>query len=98
MTPEKLFHELLGLGLNWEVKESRFEPASGTVFLEICETPISRTAKHPKYNYRNVFSALPFFLSMLVGLAPVVLCVFLLALRRSLIFWFSCFSWRKSNA
>jgi transposase len=39
MTPEKLFHELLGLGLNWEVKESRFEPASGTVFLEICETP-----------------------------------------------------------
>jgi transposase len=39
MTPEKLFYELLGLGLNWEVKESRFEPASGTVFLEICETP-----------------------------------------------------------
>ena len=39
MTPEKLFHELLGLGLNWEVKESRFEAASGTVFLEICETP-----------------------------------------------------------
>jgi len=39
MTPEKLFHELLGLGLNWEVKESRFDAASGTVFLEICETP-----------------------------------------------------------
>ena len=39
MTPEKLFHELLGLGLNWEVKESRFEAASGTVFLEIGETP-----------------------------------------------------------
>ena len=38
MTPEKLFHELLGLGLNWEVTESRFEPASGTVFLEIQET------------------------------------------------------------
>lgn len=38
MTPEKLFHELLGLGLNWEVSESRFEPASGTVFLEIRET------------------------------------------------------------
>ncbi|HEX3628017.1 MAG TPA: helix-turn-helix domain-containing protein, partial [Verrucomicrobiae bacterium] len=38
MTPEKLFHELLGLGLNWEVTESRFEPASGTVFLEIRET------------------------------------------------------------
>lgn len=38
MTPEKLFHELLGLGLNWEVTESRFEPESGTVFLEIRET------------------------------------------------------------
>jgi transposase len=38
MTPEKLFHELLGLGLNWEVIESRFEPESGTVFLEIRET------------------------------------------------------------
>ena len=38
MTPEKLFHELLGLGLNWEVIESRFDPASGTVFLEIRET------------------------------------------------------------
>ena len=34
MTPEKLFHELLGLGLNWEVIESRFERESGTVFLE----------------------------------------------------------------
>jgi transposase len=39
MTPEKLFHELLGLGLNWEVMESRFERESGTVFLEIRETP-----------------------------------------------------------
>ena len=39
MTPEKLFHELLGLGLNWEVIESRFERESGTVFLEIRETP-----------------------------------------------------------
>jgi transposase len=38
MTPEKLFHDLLGLGLNWEVKESRFEKGSGTVFLEIGET------------------------------------------------------------
>jgi len=37
MTPEKLFHELLGLGLNWEVVESRFERESGTVFLEIKE-------------------------------------------------------------
>ena len=39
MTPEKLFHELLGLGLNWEVRESRFERESGTVCLEIRETP-----------------------------------------------------------
>ena len=39
MTPEKLFYELLGLGLNWEVIESRFERESGTVFLEIRETP-----------------------------------------------------------
>jgi len=39
MTPEKLFHELLGLGLNWEVSESRFERESGTVYLEIRETP-----------------------------------------------------------
>jgi transposase len=39
MTPEKLFHELLGLGLNWEVTESRFEHTSGTVFLTIQETP-----------------------------------------------------------
>jgi transposase len=39
MTPERLFHELLGLGLNWEVVESRFERESGTVFLEIRETP-----------------------------------------------------------
>jgi transposase len=38
MTPEQLFHELLGLGLNWEVRESRFEAGSGTVSLTIQET------------------------------------------------------------
>ncbi|HEY3855743.1 MAG TPA: hypothetical protein VGO67_15250, partial [Verrucomicrobiae bacterium] len=38
MTPEKLFHELLGLGLNWEVIESRFDHKNGTVYLEIKET------------------------------------------------------------
>lgn len=38
MTPEKLFHELLGLGMNWEVIESRFDRESGTVQLEIQET------------------------------------------------------------
>ena len=37
MTPERMFHELLGLGMNWEVTESRFEKESGTVFLEIGE-------------------------------------------------------------
>jgi transposase len=39
MTPEKLFHELLGLGLNWEVVESRFDRESGTVLLEVREGP-----------------------------------------------------------
>jgi transposase len=49
MTPEKLFHELLGLGLNWEVVESRFERESGTVFLEIRETStLWETARCPK--------------------------------------------------
>ena len=49
MTPEKLFHELLGLGLNWEVSESRFERESGTVLLEIGETPrLWESARCPK--------------------------------------------------
>lgn len=39
MRPERLFQDLLGLGLNWEVVESRFEPETGTIFLEIRETP-----------------------------------------------------------
>jgi len=39
MTPEKVFHELLGMGLNWEVIESGFERGSGTVFCEIRATP-----------------------------------------------------------
>ena len=49
MTPEKLFHELLGLGLNWEVVASRFERESGTVFLEIHETlRLWESARCPK--------------------------------------------------
>jgi transposase len=49
MTPERLFHELLGLGLNWEVVESRFERESGTVFLEIRETSrLWESARCPK--------------------------------------------------
>jgi transposase len=46
MTPEKLFHELLGLGLKWEVIESRFERESGMVFLEIRETAQLWEAAH----------------------------------------------------
>ena len=38
MTPERLFQELLGLGLKWEVVESRFESEHSTVVLEIRET------------------------------------------------------------
>jgi transposase len=38
MTPEKLFHELLGLGLNWEVKECEFDRREGVVHLRIEET------------------------------------------------------------
>jgi transposase len=49
MTPEKLFQELLGLGLSWEVAESRFERESGTVFLEIRERPaLWESARCPK--------------------------------------------------
>jgi transposase len=44
-----MFHELLGLGMNWEVKESRFEKESGTVFLEIQETGrLWETVRCPK--------------------------------------------------
>ena len=38
MTPERMFQELLGLGLNWEVIESRFDHKTSTVILEIRET------------------------------------------------------------
>jgi len=38
MTPERMFQELLGLGLNWEVMESRFDRETSTVILEIRET------------------------------------------------------------
>ena len=49
MTPERMFHELLGLGMNWEVKESRFEKESGTVFLEMQETGrLWETVRCPK--------------------------------------------------
>jgi transposase len=49
MTPEQMFHELLGLGMNWEVVDSRFERANGIVFLEIREKPeLWKTVRCPK--------------------------------------------------
>ncbi len=38
MTPEKLFHDLLGLGLNWMVTECEFDRESGVMRLRIEET------------------------------------------------------------
>ena len=37
MTPEKLFHQMLGLGNEWQVGDCRFDENNG-VFLEIKET------------------------------------------------------------
>ena len=39
MTPEKLFHELLGLGMKWEVLECEYDRKEGVVRLSIRETP-----------------------------------------------------------
>jgi transposase len=39
MTPEKLFHELLGLGMNWEVTECVYDRDAGVVRLRVRETP-----------------------------------------------------------
>ena len=38
MTPEKMFHEMLGLGSEWQVSACRFNPESGLVRLQIEET------------------------------------------------------------
>ena len=38
MTPEKLFHQMLGLGNEWQVTDCRFDENNG-VFLEIKEAP-----------------------------------------------------------
>jgi transposase len=38
MTPEKMFKELLGLGLNWEVIDSSFDRQNSKVVLHIAET------------------------------------------------------------
>ena len=39
MTPERMFHEMLGLGSEWRVSSCRFDPESGLVTLQIEETP-----------------------------------------------------------
>ena len=41
MTPEKLFHELLGLGMNWAVKECEFDRESGVPGDLLLTTPRS---------------------------------------------------------
>ena len=38
MTPEKMFHELLGLGLNWVVEECVYEKETAKVVLRVKET------------------------------------------------------------
>ncbi|HEV7404419.1 MAG TPA: hypothetical protein VGO11_15875 [Chthoniobacteraceae bacterium] len=38
MTPEKLFHELLGLGMNWEVTECEYDRVANVVRLAVKET------------------------------------------------------------
>ena len=39
MTPEKLFHELLGLGLSWEVTACQYDRNQSKVLLQLRETP-----------------------------------------------------------
>src|SRR5688572_2794090 len=39
MTPEKVFHQMLGLGNEWEVASCQFESANDLVTLQIRETP-----------------------------------------------------------
>jgi len=38
MTPESMFHQMLGLGTEWEVSSCRFDPETGLVILQIAET------------------------------------------------------------
>jgi hypothetical protein len=39
MTPENMFHQMLGLGTEWEVRSSQFDAQSGLVTLHVAETP-----------------------------------------------------------
>ena len=50
-----MFHEWLGLGLKWEVVQSRFERESGTVFLEIRATPALWESVHCPQDTGAVF-------------------------------------------
>jgi len=38
MTPENMFHQMLGLGTEWEVRSSQFDAQSGLVTLHVAET------------------------------------------------------------
>jgi hypothetical protein len=38
MKTEKLFHELLGLGMKWEVQECEFDHIQGVVRIKILDT------------------------------------------------------------
>jgi transposase len=39
MTPESMFHQMLGLGTDWEVSSCQFDAQTGLVTLHIAETP-----------------------------------------------------------
>ena len=45
MTPEKLFHQPLGLGMNWEVTECIYDRDAGVVRLRVRETPRLRQSE-----------------------------------------------------
>jgi hypothetical protein len=48
MTPEKLFHQLLGLGLNWEVTDCVYDRGAGGVRLRVRETqPLWQNERSP---------------------------------------------------
>jgi hypothetical protein len=56
MTPEKLFHESLALGLNWELIASRFERESGAVDLDgFAVSSGMRLRLRPRIGWRGAF-------------------------------------------
>ncbi len=54
MTPERLFHGLLGLGLNWKVTECKFDRESGVVRLRIEEAERSWMVGRSPYDVAEV--------------------------------------------